>query len=111
MMPASIGPCPFKHGKSKKGWQETAIDKASIGPCPFKHGKSFSVRCCCTCTNASIGPCPFKHGKVRVEAGATLILSALQLGHVLSNMVSATEMTYRLDPAPGFNWAMSFQTW
>ena len=38
-------------------------------------------------------------------------LSALQLGHVLSNMVSIAGQFVDEGVDEGFNWAMSFQTW
>ena len=36
---ASIGPCPFKHGKEPTRGALKLGGLASIGPCPFKHGK------------------------------------------------------------------------
>ena len=36
---ASIGPCPFRHGKYIKLSTDKRSKLASIGPCPFRHGK------------------------------------------------------------------------
>ena len=60
---ASIGPCPFRHGKFGDGAGLPGLPGASIGPCPFRHGKS--------ARSPMSGHSP-----------------TLQLDHVLSDMVS-----------------------
>jgi len=37
---ASIGPCPFRHGKPAKNRSSPQSWRTSIGPCPFRHGKA-----------------------------------------------------------------------
>ena len=35
---ASMGPCPFRHGYSKRDTDHRFLRRASMGPCPFRHG-------------------------------------------------------------------------
>ena len=60
---ASIGPCPFKHGKDVLlGLQSDAVElqlghvlSNMVRPVLVRHVRAVNL--------ASIGPCPFKHGK------------------------------------------------
>ena len=84
---ASIGPCPFRHGKPFLTFPPSTLapllqldhvlsDMVRAEPEPSLDGDD----------RASIGPCPFRHGKGPVPEA--------------------------LQPHPArFNWTMSFQTW
>ena len=83
---ASIGPCPFKHGKDVLlGLQSDAVE-LQLGHVLSNMVRLFYVFRSFFQDIASIGPCPFKHGKMMA---------------VWSSLRSSTR----------FNWAMSFQTW
>ncbi len=83
---ASMEPCLFRHGKKGRSCARHLAVVASMEPCLFRHGKGILCPKCCNENKASMEPCLFRHGK-------RLTLESLRKEH------------------PGFNGAMSFQTW
>ena len=86
------------------------VERASIGPCPFRHGKGALIRRRFgSSTKLQLG-----HVLSNMVRFRQLLhrrrCDWLQLGHVLSNMASDFVNSVR-DGRLGFNWAMSFQTW
>ena len=94
---ASIGPCPFKHGKGIPYHTLHFRSLASIGPCPFKHGKSISRSASmCPATELQLGHV-LSNMVRRLNITVVEYLKMLQLGHVLSNMVSASDVRMHID--------------
>mgnify|MGYP001009831990 CR=1 FL=1 len=85
------------------------LHQASIGPCPFKHGKRNGAVVRTFRVQLQLGHVLSNMVSVMKESIAEHH-TELQLGHVLSNMVSGTTAR-TMDCSACFNWAMSFQTW
>ena len=91
-MKASIGPCPFKHGKELNIFSYAITHTLQLGHVLSNMVSDIKTGLHDEYWLASIGPCPFKHGK-KILNFTVMVFLLLQLGHVLSNMVR-TERFY-----------------
>ena len=135
LLTASIGPCPFSHGKDGILGADHRPALASIGPRPFRHGKDPSPLTCCGTPMLQLGHVHsdmvsatgavrsvlnnimLQLGHVHSDMVSLRIMKALsirrmlQLGHVHSDMVRWRAAGRLRTCRPSFNWAMSIQTW
>ena len=103
-------PCLFRHGKYIDGKRDSRRRYGFNGAMSFRHGKAETVCHREAATFCLMEPCLFRHGKGVPRSSMAPMAELFQWSHVFSDMVSPPQLR---SPAggPGFNGAMSFQTW